>query len=128
MKYLGIDYGKKKIGLAISEGLVASPFKTIETSSLKDALSKIEAVIKKEEVETIVIGVAESGESRKLTLNFIQEFKKQNPTKNLIETEETLSTYQAKADQVLSGIPKAKRALDDSFAAAIILENYLESL
>ncbi len=51
MRYLGVDYGLKKVGLALSEGQVASPFKILDVSGLNDAVSKISHVIKHEEIE-----------------------------------------------------------------------------
>ncbi len=47
MKYLGIDYGKKRIGLSISDGMLASPFKTLTVNSLQDAYSQVTSVIEK---------------------------------------------------------------------------------
>jgi len=56
MKYLGIDYGTKRIGLAISgsEGILAHPYKTIKNN--KNLTSIIGEIVKKESIESMVIG------------------------------------------------------------------------
>ena len=45
MKYLGIDYGKKKIGLALSDGSLASSYGVITSNGLSDAVQKVQKVI-----------------------------------------------------------------------------------
>ena len=54
MKTLGIDYGRSKIGLAISEGTLAEPWKVIRVDSFEDAVGKVMQVIKVEQVEKVV--------------------------------------------------------------------------
>ena len=129
MKYLGIDYGKKKIGLALSEGLTASPYKTLSVSSLKDAVSQVSQIIKKEEVGRIIIGIPESGEALKITKNFIQELKNITPLRcDIVEVEETLSSYSAKHDMLDLGFSKKDRQKEDAYSAMIILQDYLDSI
>ncbi len=56
MKYLGIDYGSKRVGLAISDsyGKVAMPYKIIENND--NLLDEILKIIDKEKIDEIVIG------------------------------------------------------------------------
>ena len=56
MRFLGIDYGTKRIGLSISdeEGQIAFPKEIIPND--RDALRRIGEVVKKEKVSTIVVG------------------------------------------------------------------------
>ncbi len=125
MRYLGIDYGKSKIGLALSEGLVASPLKVLEASSLKDALNKVSSVIKSEEVDIVVVGIPESGESLKITKNFLNELKKEV---EVVEAEETLSSRLALKEMIDLGVSKKSRSQEDAYSATIILQNYLDTL
>ncbi|MBI2595174.1 Holliday junction resolvase RuvX [Candidatus Daviesbacteria bacterium] len=125
MKYLGIDYGKKKIGIAISEGEMAEPFMILEISSLKDALGKVIKIINDEGIEEVVIGMPESGEAKKITENFIELLSKHV---KVIESEETLSSQKAQKMMADLGIPKNKRGDEDSYAAAYILQDYLDNL
>lgn len=124
MKYLGVDYGKRKIGLSISEGLVATPLKVLEVASLKDALDKVMAVVKKEEIDELVIGVPEGGESQKLTRDFISKICKYV---KVVESEETLSSKKALELMIQSGVKKIDREREDAYSAAIILQNFLDS-
>ena len=112
MKYLGIDYGKSKIGLALSEGLTASPFKILYVNSLKDALSQVGNVIRCESIEGVIIGVPDSGEARSITEKFIKELESDVP---VIRADETLSTHHSKG-----------KKNEDAIAAAFILQNYLD--
>ena len=54
-KYLGIDYGKKRIGVSISDNnkVIAFPLETIETNKI---ISFLEDLVKKEKIEKIIIG------------------------------------------------------------------------
>lgn len=124
MKYLGIDYGKRKIGLSLSEGLTASPLKTIETSSLKDSVQKILQIIKNEQIEKVIIGLPESGEAKKLVENFTREIIKEGIE---IETvDETLSSQNALKDMINLGLSKKSRKSEDAYSAALILQEYLD--
>lgn len=130
MKYLGVDYGLKKMGLAISEGQIATPLKVIEISGLNDAISKISSVIKSEEIERVVIGVPESGEAKNIAKKFAGELKAKfkNENVSIIETDETLSSHSAKDLMVDLGIGEKARKKEDAYAATIILQNFLDSL
>lgn len=124
MKNLGIDYGKKKIGLAIAEGMSASPYKVIEVSSLVDALQQIVRVIEKESIDQVIIGIAESGESKSMTEKFIKELEKKI---TVVQVEETLSSHFADKQMLEMGVQKSKKGQNDAVAAAFILQEYLDS-
>lgn len=124
MKILGIDYGKKKVGFAISEGLSASPYKIIEITSLADALQQVLHVIKNEKIEQVVIGLAESGESKSMTEKFITELKKEI---NVITVAETLSSHNADIQMSEMGVQKSMKGQNDAIAASLILQEYLDS-
>lgn len=123
MKYLGIDWGLKRVGLAISEGNIASPLTSLFITSLDDGVDKVIGVIKKEQIEEAVIGKPE-GEMGKAVYRAVQAFLKKGV--NLIEVDETLSTHDAKSFMLQSGFSKKARKEDNAVAAAIILQNYLD--
>lgn len=131
MRYLGIDYGKRKMGLAVSEGQLASIFKVIQTTSLKDSLEKISKVVDEEKIDRIVVGVPE-GETSKLVKVFIEhlikflKYKPQIP--EVIETDETLSSKDAKRLMIELGISRNKRRTEDAYSAALILQHFLDRL
>lgn len=57
MRYLGIDYGEKRIGIAVSDdsGMLAFPHATVENTPA--AFSEIQRIVKEEKIETVVIGL-----------------------------------------------------------------------
>lgn len=126
MKYLGIDYGKKKIGLAYSEGELASPGEILAISGLSDAVKKVKAVIEKEEIKVVVVGMPESGEARDITDKFVEELKSVMLDLEIVPAEETLSTQRGQEIMATLGVPKAKRKAEDAYAASLILQEYLD--
>ncbi len=130
MRYLGLDYGLKKIGLATSEGQIASPLKVLDISSLADAVNKILHVIKQEQIDRVVVGVPESGIAKSAVKKFITKLKadlKENPV-SVIEADETLSTSSAKDLMIDLGMGEKARQKEDAYAAVIILQNFLDSI
>lgn len=130
MRYLGVDYGLKKVGLALSEGQIASPLKVLEVSGLNDAVAKILSVISKEGIDRVIIGVAESGKSRSLAKKFIAKLKTdlgQRPV-SVIEADETLSSSAARELMIDLNISQNKRKKEDAYSAVIILQNFIDSL
>ncbi len=125
MKFLGIDYGKNKIGLAISDGQTADPWQVIQISGLKDAVVRIIQIVKKAQIEAIVIGKPESGESAVITKKFLDSLKKETAI-TIITEEETLTTQNAKQKMIELGLSKKRRQREDSFSASLILQNYLD--
>ena len=130
MKYLGIDYGKSKIGLAISEGQIASPLEVVAINSLVDALAKVENVIVKEGINRVVVGVPESGEAEKIARKFIHKLDifYKNEIIEVIAVDETLSSHDAKELMKDLNLNRKKRREEDAYAAVIILQNFLDSL
>ena len=121
-KYLGIDWGEKRIGLALgdSETNIAMPYKTVKN------IDEIRKIIKQENIETIVIGKPLSIANSQFPISrefnkFITDFKKyiKIPIKLF---DERLSS---KAADKLTGGKKAKAGRDE-LAAMIILQSYLD--
>ena len=123
MKYLGVDFGLKRIGLALSEGELASPLKVIEISNLTDGVNKIKEVVDKEDVETVIVGMPE-GKTGQIVEKFVKLPKREGVAVEI--SDETLSTKQAAANMIQTGISKMKRRVNDAYSASIILQNYLD--
>lgn len=125
MKYLGLDWGLKKIGLAVSEGELASPWGIInvQKNSLDKAVAKVKAVVEREEVEYIILGKPE-GEMGKIIEKAAEALKKQDLDVSLVD--ETLSTQDAKRLMLEMGMRKRARKEDNAVAAALILQRYLD--
>ena len=125
-KILGVDYGRRKIGLSIAEGKLASPHNVLRVGSKKEAISKIENVVKNENVDKVVVGISEGqmGEETKAFVNKLEE--KINVS---IETwDETLSTKDAISLSIEAGIKQKKRKkMEDAYSATVILQDYHDS-
>lgn len=125
MRYLGIDFGLKRIGLATSEGNFASPWQVLQVKNFSDALDKTTQVIRDGNFQKIIVGLPE-GKIGKYTNGFVNALKKMGFE---VETaDETLSSKRAVDQMIELNIPKLKRHVNDDTAAAIILQDYLDSL
>ena len=66
MKLLGIDYGEKRIGLAIAENSWAKPIGILVNKSKQESINNIKNIIERENIKKIIFGLAEtfSGKER----------------------------------------------------------------
>ena len=122
MKYLGIDYGTKRVGIALSDEGASFAFPR-EIVATDQAVATIIELIEKEVVSGIVIGysVASNGEENDIT-SAVQSFAKKLQAKSTIPLffeREDFSSVEAHRYQTKAG------ARDDS-AAAIILQRFLD--
>jgi len=124
---LGVDLGQKTTGLAISEGTLASPYKTITHKSQKEAVEKISAIIKELGADTVVIGAVE-GKIKTMFESFAKKLSTINYHLSTILWDETLTSRQARSAMIKLGISRKKRAeKEHEVAAALILQSYLDS-
>ncbi len=122
MRILAIDYGKRKIGLALATSSIAEPYKVIRYESEEEVLEKIEEIVKAEKIEKVIMGISE-GEMAEETKSFA---KKLNVS--VVFQDETLTTQQAQELSIKAGIKRKKRkSLEDAYSAALILQAYLDS-
>jgi putative Holliday junction resolvase len=132
-RFLAIDYGLKRVGIAITDPLrfFAYPLETLQNDS--NFWTKFQTIISNYEIETIIVGypLKEDGSkssSTELVENFVSELKKR--IKVPIELiDERYSSSIAK-ERVLNSVSSKKKrrdkALIDKNAAAIILEDYMK--
>jgi len=125
-KILGIDYGRKKIGLSFSEGKLASPLKVLRIKSSEEAISKIVSLVKMENIEKVVVGVSE-GKMAEEIKKFADKLKEKVNVR--VETwDETLSTKDAIKLSIEAGIGQKKRKkMEDAYSATIMLQDFLDS-
>jgi len=131
-KYLGVDFGLKRIGLSITdqEKIFAFPLTTIEFNGAFDFLKNL---FLKEEVSKVVIGYPKrlSGVDSDIESSikiFIKKFNKQFPAIEIERFDERFTSKLASKAIVSSGLGKKKRSdksLIDKVSAAIILQDYL---
>ncbi len=133
-RILAIDYGKKRTGIAVTDSLqiIASGLTTVET---RNNLSFLKDYIKKEEVETIVIGYpfqmenTATAHSLPLIDGFIKKLKKSFPNIPIIKEDEHFTSKMAVQVMIDGGVKKMKRrdkALVDKISATLILKSYLD--
>ncbi len=125
MKILGIDYGRKKIGLAIAEGNLSEPLAVIRYKDIRILSDRIKKIIESEKIEKIVVGISEGemGEdSKKFSLGLSQSLRIP------VETfDETLTSQDARRLSIEAGISRKKRrGMEDAYAASIMLQNYID--
>ena len=130
VKVLGIDFGLRKIGLALAEteSKLAVPFTVITVrGSEENVVKKIEGFCQQEGVGKIVIGLPESGLVQRIK-NFGEKVCQVTALPVLYQAE-TLTTKDALAKMKEAGIRgKARRKKEDALAAALILENWLNKI
>lgn len=126
MKVLGVDYGRSKVGLAIGEGSLAEPLKVIRYKDPKTFDGEIKKIIEKEGFEKVVVGISE-GKMAEETREFVKRLGGEIGIP--IETfDETLTSQDAQALSIEAGVKRSKRKkMEDAYAAAIMLQNYLDS-
>ncbi|HHT9119144.1 MAG TPA: Holliday junction resolvase RuvX [Candidatus Hypogeohydataceae bacterium YC41] len=133
MRILGIDYGKKRLGLALSDplGLTAQPLGILECSGLEEDLEKLSQLIREKEVEEIVVGLpkrmdATLGKEAHEVLQFVENLKvKFNLPVHLID--ERLTTAGAHKIMKAGGLSRKERTKRaDTMAAQSILQIYLD--
>lgn len=134
MRVLGLDYGERRIGLALSDSMsiIAQPLFTIVRQDEQDWWLQLEAVMAENEVETVVVGypISMSGNTSKQTQvvdQFIALFKERYAI-TLEKYDERLSSQVAMQSMQMRGIKTGyNKATIDMTAAAIFLQDYLDS-
>ena len=125
MAILGIDYGRKKMGLSIATGKLAEPYQVIRIQKEEEATVKIGEIVKEEGVELVVVGISEGAMGEET-----RSFGKRLSGHFGIKVEfwdETLSTQDSQTLSIEAGLSRKKRrGLEDAFAAAVMLQSYLE--
>ena len=138
MRFMGLDYGSKTVGVSISDALLltAQGIETIERkeeNKLRKTLARIEALIKEYEVEKIVLGLPLNmndtiGERAQKTLEFKAMLERRTGLE-VILWDERLTTVEAEQILIESNVRREDRKkYIDKIAAGFILQGYLDSL
>lgn len=125
MSIIGIDYGKKYLGLAVCTNKTPTPLTAIATSSMDHKLKIIKELSEKWQANQIVVGSV-SGKLRNDINLFIDKLNKLNL--DVVLVDEQYSSYLSWENMVKDNIPQRRRKLKEhSYAAAILIERYLDS-
>ena len=129
---LGIDFGEKRVGLALSDrsNLIASPFKTINYINENDLVAQLKKIVIENDIENFVLGlpINMKGEDTAQT-KVVRKFKESLSSLDLpiIYEDERLSSVSAKNSLMLQNIKTGHNKPEiDKTAAAIILQQYLD--
>jgi putative Holliday junction resolvase len=132
-RILSIDYGRKRIGLAVTDPqqIIATRLTTIPTHTIWDFLNDY---FKKETVEMVVVGYPkqlnnEASEAVRYINPFVRKFQIQYPEMKLEIIDERFTSKMAFQTMIDGGLKKQKRqdkALIDGISATIILQSFLE--
>ena len=136
MRIIGLDYGTRTVGVAVSDslGITAQAVETItrkEENKLRQTLARIEALIDEYNVEEIVVGLPKNmnntiGERAEACRDFADKLERRTGLP-VIMWDERLTTVSA--DNVLKecGVRRENRkAVVDKIAAVFILQGYLD--
>ena len=135
---MGLDYGSKTVGVAISDSLkiTAQGIETIERkeeNKLRQTLARIEALVKEYEVEKIVLGFPKNmnntiGERAEKSLELKEKLERRIGIP-VIMWDERLTTVEAERTLMESKVRRENRKkYVDKIAAVFILQGYLDSL
>lgn len=138
MRIMGLDFGSKTVGVAVSDplGLTASGIEIIRRDSpnkLRKTLARIEQLVDEYKIEKIVLGYpvmldGSEGERVEKTKEFAAMLERRTGM-NIIFQDERLTTVEAYEIMDMAGIKKVDRyKYVDQIAAKIILEDYMNQM
>jgi putative Holliday junction resolvase len=135
-RVLAIDYGRKRIGLALSDelGLAARPLAILARTNRRNDMRRLRDICREYSIGLIIVGhplhiTGEAGEMADEAARFAGRLSKAF-MKMCIEVEladERLTTWEARQTVAATESPRRKRERLDDVAAAILLRDYLES-
>ena len=136
MRIIGLDYGTKTVGVAVSDalGLTAQGVETItrkEENKLRQTLARIEAIIEEYEVTKIVVGLPKNmnntlGDRAEKSLE-LKETLERRTGLPVVMWDERLTTAEAERTLMETGVRRENRKQYlDQMAAVLILQGYLD--
>lgn len=134
MRVLGLDYGDRRIGVALSDafGWTAQGLEIIERKQEGDDIRRIEQLVREHEVGTIVVGLPKNmngtiGPRGEICMAFAEQIRQMLSLK--VELwDERLTTVAATRTLLEADVSRRKRKqVVDKMAAALLLQNYLDA-
>jgi len=132
-RIIGIDYGRKRVGLAVTDPLqiIANSLTTVASDKVLDFLMDY---VSREVVEAFVVGYPRQmnnlpSEAVEFIDPFIRKLKEKFPGKEVYLADERFTSKLAMQAMIMGGVKKKDRqnkALVDAVSATIILQSFLE--
>lgn len=134
-RHLALDWGEKRIGLAISDelGITAQRLPNLERRSEDKDLAYLKELINQYHIEALVLGLprhmsGQMSQSGEEALAFSEKLK-ENSKLEVIPWDERLTTLYAERALIETGLSRKKRRkIIDGVSAQLILQSYLDSL
>ena len=134
-RVLAIDYGQKRIGIAVTDELKITA-NGLDTVHVKDIHNFIKKYVSENDVETFVVGLPITlqntpSESTPYVENFVSWLKNKFPNIKVERIDERFTSQMAFQTMIDSGISKKARkdkSLIDKISATIILQSYLSTI
>ena len=137
MRIMGLDYGSKTVGVAVSDPLLitaqgAEIIRRDSENKIRKTLARIEALIEEKEVTKIVLGYPLNmndtvGERARKTEEFKESLERRTGLE-VVLWDERLTTVEAENAMIESGIRREDRKkYVDEIAAMLILQSYLDA-
>ena len=138
MRLMGLDYGSKTVGVAVSDplGLTAQGVETVwrkQENKLRQTMARIEELISEYQVERIVLGYPKNmnntvGERAVKSLEFKEKLEKRTGL-HVVMWDERLTTAEAERTLMETGVRRENRKqFLDQMAAVLILQGYLDRM
>ena len=133
-KYLGLDVGDVRIGVAKSDilGILATPLEVINRNDT-DPVKRIKELLQQENTNGLVVGIPKSLDGTvkrqvEKVNEFIEELKKNIDNLEIITVDERYTTVEAEhyLRNYSKKIPRERRKVVDMVAASIILQKFLD--
>ena len=132
MTALGIDYGEKRIGVAVTDELeiIASPLATIANDS--GTVGELQRIVSERRIDTVVVGLPLNmdgtlGPSGKAAQAFARVLQARLTIATVDTIDERLTTVQAERAMLAHDLSRAKRARRrDEMAAQMLLQSYID--
>lgn len=139
MRILGLDYGDKTIGVAMSDllGITAQDIEIVrrtDENSFKKSIARLREIIREYEIKTIVLGYPKNMDNSEgircqKTLEFRDRLQRNFKSMEIILWDERLSTVATERNLIASGMNFFERKeVIDKIAAVYILQGYLDYL
>ena len=134
MRVLGVDFGHKRIGLALSDetGTIAQPFQYIAGGGVAAVSRELARICAERQIGKVVVGVplrldGKASEQTERTLAFIAELRRAT-TVPVAEWDERLTSVQAERALLEGNVRRSERKQKiDKVAAQIMLQSYLDA-
>ncbi len=133
-RILGIDFGGRRIGLALSDalGITAQGLPTLDTREIKDVFAYLGNLVENNNVTKVVVGMPKSmngtiGPKGMEVEEFIQKLAKRTKI-DVIPWDERLTSVQSLKAMREMGTKQKRKDVADRISATLILQSYLDSL